>query len=1174
MKREEQQIDPASARAASLAQAAEAETVESAEQPSHARTRAGRRVKPSPLSDDPLWYKDAIIYQVHVKSFFDANNDGVGDFAGLIAKLDYIAELGVDTIWLLPFYPSPRRDDGYDIADYRNVHPDYGTLADVRRFIQGAHARGIRVVTELVINHTSDQHPWFQRARRAKSGSNYRNYYVWSDTDQKYAETRIIFIDAEPSNWTHDPVAGAYFWHRFYSHQPDLNFDNPAVLREVLSVMRFWLDMGIDGLRLDAVPYLVEREGTSNENLPETHAILKRIRATIDAEYPNRMLLAEANQWPEDVQEYFGNEDECHMAFHFPLMPRIYMAIASEDRFPITDIMKQTPELPPTCQWAIFLRNHDELTLEMVTDSERDYLWNTYAADRRARLNLGIRRRLAPLMERDRRRIELINSLLLSMPGTPVIYYGDELGMGDNIHLGDRDGVRTPMQWSSDRNGGFSRADPEQLVLPPLMGTLYGFDAVNVEAQTRDPHSLLNWTRRMLATRRSTHTFGRGGIRFLKPSNRKILAYLRELEGAPTILCVANLSRAPQAVELDLSEFAGRVPVEMTADSVFPAIGQLTYLLTFPPYGFHWFLLCKREDRPSWSQPSSEQLPEFVTLVIRAEQTGPTPENVRLLESEVLPSYLIRRRWFASKDQKLRAVRLAALTTIPDAGFAFTEIEADVGTHTERYVLPLGITWGADTTVPLFMQLALARVRRGRNIGHLTDAFALPQFAHGVLNKLRERAVIPTVQKSEIHFAPTGRFNELSDIGDMPEIRWIAAEQTNSSLVIGERAVMKLVRRVVGGVHPEAEMSRRLTEIGFANTAPLYGEVVRVDPAGVPHTLAILQGFIDNQGDAWNWAIDYLRRVIEELALASETDEPDTEKIEGYCAMTGTIGRRLGELHAALAAPCDDPAFAPEPATPEDVRGWIDGAQSMLAGAFDVLAAELAKPGGHFSEDTRAAAVGLMEMRERLVQTVESHVPLAIDALRTRVHGDFHLGQVLIAQNDAYLIDFEGEPARPLDERRMKKSPLVDVAGLLRSLSYASAAAQSTLENLPAQMADRKRTLYELFRARGEESFLAGYREAASGAPKPLVSPDAQAALLDVFLIEKAAYEVRYEAANRPAWLGLPVRGLSTLARRLIGAPADDEGRATGERGKHVIDDPGGSGGSGNDDGAASTASP
>ncbi|WP_322030230.1 maltose alpha-D-glucosyltransferase [Paraburkholderia sp. J76] len=1106
----------------------------------HHEERTQRRGKPSVLSDDPLWYKDAIIYQVHVKSFFDSNNDGVGDFPGLLAKLDYIAGLGVTAIWLLPFYPSPRRDDGYDIADYRNVHPDYGQLADVRRFIQEAHARGIRVITELVINHTSDQHPWFQRARRAKPGSNHRNYYVWSDTDQKYQGTRIIFIDSEPSNWTHDPVAGAYYWHRFYSHQPDLNFDNPSVLREVLQVMRFWLDMGIDGLRLDAVPYLVEREGTNNENLPETHNILKRIRAAIDENYPNRMLLAEANQWPEDVQEYFGNEDECHMAFHFPLMPRLYMAIASEDRFPILDIMKQTPDLLPTCQWAIFLRNHDELTLEMVTDSERDYLWNTYASDRRARLNLGIRRRLAPLMERDRRRIELINSLLLSMPGTPVIYYGDELGMGDNIHLGDRDGVRTPMQWSSDRNGGFSRADPEQLVLPPLMGSLYGYDAINVEAQSRDPHSLLNWTRRMLATRRAKQAFGRGTIRFLRPANRKILAYLREMPGEAPILCVANLSRAPQAVELDLSEFAGMSPVEMTADSVFPAIGQLPYLLTFPPYGFLWFLLSAGNQRPSWSQPISEQLPEFVTVVLREGQQGATPENVRLLESEVLPSWLSRRRWFASKDKGLRSVRLAALTTIHGAGFAFTEIEAELADGTsERYVLPIAITWGTEITTPLHIQLALSRVRRGRTVGYLTDAFSLPWFAYGVLRKLRERAAVPTVQQSTIRFEPTDRIDELN-LGETPEVRWLAAEQSNSSLVIAETLVLKIVRRLMAGVHPEAEMSRYLTKLGYANTAPLYGEVVRVDPAGVPHTLIIVQGFIDNQGNAWDWALDYLRRTVDELALAMDDDTSidqahEEEAVQGYCTVIGAIGKRLGELHAMLSRPSDDEAFSPVAATPDDVRAWIADAKTMLNEALDIVAQHTGEDEQTLDADARDLARSIIDRREALLAKLDELVPHDTKAARIRIHGDFHLGQVLISQGDAYLIDFEGEPARALEYRRAKASPLRDVAGLLRSLSYAGAAAQSTLENAPQQVVDRKRALFERFRGYAAEAFLSQYRAAVAEGPLTLVSASQEQALLDLFLIEKAAYEIRYEAANRPAWLALPVRGLAALTARVLG---------------------------------------
>src|SRR5690554_5041924 len=548
-----------------------------------------KRTKPAAFLNDPLWYKDAIIYQVHVKSFYDSNNDGIGDFPGLIEKLDYIADLGVNTIWLLPFYPSPRRDDGYDIAEYRAVHPDYGRMADARRFIAEAHRRGLRVITELVINHTSDQHPWFQRARRAKKGSKARDYYVWSDDPEKYSGTRIIFLDTENSNWTWDPVAGQYFWHRFYSHQPDLNFDNPQVMKEVLSVMRWWLDTGVDGLRLDAIPYLIEREGTNNENLPETHEVLKKIRAALDARYDDRMLLAEANQWPEDTATYFGDGDECHMAFHFPLMPRMYMGLAQEDRHPITDIVRQMPEIPDNCQWAIFLRNHDELTLEMVTEEERDYLWRTYADDKRARINLGIRRRLAPLMQNNRRKIELMNALLLSMPGTPILYYGDEIGMGDNYYLGDRDGVRTPMQWSSNGNAGFSRADPQQLYLPVVMDPTYGYQAINVEGQDRDRSSLLNWMRRIVGVRKSHPAFGRGSSTLLYPSNRKIIAYVREHEGE-RILCVANLSAAAQAVELDLAQWKGAVPVELAGRSPFPPIGDLPYLVTLSGYGFYWFL--------------------------------------------------------------------------------------------------------------------------------------------------------------------------------------------------------------------------------------------------------------------------------------------------------------------------------------------------------------------------------------------------------------------------------------------------------------------------------------------------------------------------------------------------------------------------------------------------------
>ncbi len=539
--------------------------------------------------DDPLWYKDAIFYQLHVKAFFDSTGDGMGDFAGLTSKLDYIADLGVTAIWLLPFYPSPLRDDGYDIADYYAVHPDYGSLRDFRIFVREAHRRGLRVITELVVNHTSDQHPWFVESRASRDNPK-RDWYVWSDDDSRYADVRIIFTDTEVSNWAWDAGRQQHYWHRFFSHQPDLNYDNPAVVKAVTRVMRFWLDLGVDGLRLDAVPYLVEREGTSCENLPETHVVLKQLRAAMDRRHPGRMLLAEANQWPPDVLPYFGDGDECHMAFHFPLMPRIWIALRREDRYPIVEIMEQTPAIPEGTQWAIFLRNHDELTLEMVTDEERDYMWSEYAADRRARINLGIRRRLAPLVDNSRRRLELLNSLLFSMPGTPIIYYGDEIGMGDNIYLGDRNGVRTPMQWTGDRNAGFSRADAHALYSPLVSDPVYGYSGVNVEAQERIPGSLLNWMKRLIRVRKQYPAFGRGTLAFLHPENRKVLAYVRE-HGGTTILCVANLSRFAQYVELDLSACEGRVPVELIGRVHFPRIGQLPYLLTLGPHDFYWFEL-------------------------------------------------------------------------------------------------------------------------------------------------------------------------------------------------------------------------------------------------------------------------------------------------------------------------------------------------------------------------------------------------------------------------------------------------------------------------------------------------------------------------------------------------------------------------------------------------------
>ncbi|MDH1692457.1 MULTISPECIES: maltose alpha-D-glucosyltransferase [unclassified Pseudomonas] len=1096
-----------------------------------------KRSRPAAFIDDPLWYKDAVIYQLHIKSFFDSNNDGIGDFAGLISKLDYIAELGVNTLWLLPFYPSPRRDDGYDIAEYKAVHPDYGSMADARRFIAEAHKRGLRVITELVINHTSDQHPWFQRARHAKRGSKAREFYVWSDDDQKYDGTRIIFLDTEKSNWTWDPVAGQYFWHRFYSHQPDLNFDNPQVLKAVIGVMRFWLDLGVDGLRLDAIPYLIERDGTNNENLAETHDVLKAIRAEIDANYPDRMLLAEANQWPEDTRPYFGegDGDECHMAFHFPLMPRMYMALAMEDRFPITDILRQTPEIPANCQWAIFLRNHDELTLEMVTDRERDYLWNYYAEDRRARINLGIRRRLAPLLQRDRRRIELLTSLLLSMPGTPTLYYGDELGMGDNIYLGDRDGVRTPMQWSPDRNGGFSRADPQRLVLPPIMDPLYGYQTVNVEAQSHDPHSLLNWTRRMLAVRKQQKAFGRGSLRTLTPSNRRILAYIREYTDADgnteVILCVANVSRAAQAAELELSQYADKVPVEMLGGSAFPPIGQLPFLLTLPPYAFYWFLLASRDRMPSWHIQATEGLPELTTLVLRKrmEELLQAPAS-DTLQSTILPQYLPKRRWFAGKEGPIDAVRLCYGVRFGTANTPVLLSEIEVlsdGTAT-RYQLPFGLLREEQIHTALPQQLALSRVRRTHQVGLITDAFVLEPFIHAVMQACQDGLRLPCGDsEGELRFECTEQLAGLA-LDDESEVRYLSAEQSNSSVVIGDRVVLKLIRRVNPGIHPELEMSAYLTAAGFANISPLLAWVSRVDEQHAPHLLMIAQGYLSNQGDAWGWTQNTLERAIRDQMEPTRNDaEAHTDALAELSGFAALLGQRLGEMHLLLAAPTEDPAFQPRPSDARDSERWRAQISTELTHALDLLAQHR----DTLDSDSQSLVDDLQQQRDGLAQHIDTLSKQAQGGLLMRVHGDLHLGQVLVVQGDAYLIDFEGEPARPLEERRAKHSPYKDVSGVLRSFDYAAAmilrSASAVDLSEPARQARQRVARQYLHQSR--HAFVEAYGLATAAMPHAWQHAEGERAALELFCLEKAAYEITYEAENRPSWLAVPLHGLHGL---------------------------------------------
>ncbi|HEX7968591.1 MAG TPA: maltose alpha-D-glucosyltransferase [Stellaceae bacterium] len=1091
---------------------------------------------PATLVSDPLWYKDAVIYQLHVKAFFDSTDDGIGDFQGLTRKLDYLQDLGVTALWLLPFYPSPLRDDGYDIADYRNVNPAYGSLSDFRGFVRAAHRRGLRVVTELVVNHTSDQHPWFQRARRAKPGSNWRNYYVWSDTDQKFLGTRIIFLDTEASNWAWDPMAKAYYWHRFYAHQPDLNFDNPHVVKDVINVMRYWLDMGVDGMRLDAVPYLIEREGTINENLPETHKVLKQLRAALDDRYRDRMLLAEANQWPEDVLQYFGAGDECHMAFHFPLMPRIFMAVAIEDRHPITDIMRQTPDIPENCQWAVFLRNHDELTLEMVTDRERDYLWNYYASDKRMRLNLGIRRRLAPLLENDRRRMELLNGLMFSMPGTPVMYYGDEIGMGDNIFLGDRDGVRTPMQWSPDRNAGFSRADPARLYLPPIMDPVYGYQAVNVEAQSRSPSSFLNWMKRLIAVRKARLAFGRGDQRFLYPSNRKVLAFLRS-HGEETILCVFNLSRAPQAVELDLSGFKGRVPVELFGRSVFPPIGDLPYLLTLPGHGFYWFLLDPAaEPDPGWR--GSSETPELSTLVMPDGWSGPTDRhNRRVFETEVLPVYLPNQRWFAAKGRAMASTTVVGGALLPGRGnswpLAVVEAAFRDGER-QRYFLPLAVTWeeeGSERRSALLPH-TLAQARRGRKEGAIYDAAADPDFALAVVDAMAEERQISGAT-ARIVFEHTAAFVR-AVLPQNPDVRRVGGEQSNTSILINEYAVQKLYRRLTAGIQPEIEMVRFLSEAArFPNTPPLFGDLRFIDANGEETALGVLFAYVRNQGSAWSQALNYLTRYLDEALLmaphAARPSEPPTPEATAhplYLELAGQLGQRTAELHRALCpqVPVDD-AFEPEPITADDLARWRERATSAARQTLD----HLARRRDGLPPAIQPLADRVLERREAVLECVAALLPAQVDAVKTRFHGDYHLGQVLAVQNDFSIIDFEGEPLRSIAERRQKSSPLRDAAGMLRSYAYASATAVRQMGEIQPSALPVLQERAEEWRRQVTDAFMARYRAAMAGVRSMPADPAVASRLLDFFTLEKAMYEIGYELAQRPAWVAIPLAGVLGL---------------------------------------------
>jgi maltose alpha-D-glucosyltransferase / alpha-amylase len=1125
-----------------------------------------------PLVDDPLWYKDAIIYELHVRAFADADGDGVGDFRGLTEKLDYIRDLGVTAIWLLPFYPSPLRDDGYDIADYRSIHASYGNLRDFEVFLEQAHRRDLRVIIELVLNHTSDHHAWFQRARRAPPGSREREFYVWSDTpEERYTDARIIFGDFEHSNWAYDNVAKSYYWHRFYSHQPDLNFDSPAVRRAMMQLVDYWFAKGVDGMRLDAIPYLYEREGTDCENLPETHAFLRQLRRHVDQTFPHRMLLAEANQWPEDAATYFGEGegDECHMSFHFPLMPRLFMALHMEDRFPIIDILEETPRIPSSAQWALFLRNHDELTLEMVTDEERDYMYRVYAADKQARVNLGIRRRLAPLLGNDRRSIELMYGLLLSLPGTPVLYYGDELGMGDNVYLGDRNGVRTPMQWSSDRNAGFSRATPQRLYLPLIIDPEYHYESLNVAAQAGNPNSLLWWMRRIIALRKRFVAFGRGAIEFLHPENRKVLVYLRRHD-EELLLVAANLSRFPQAVRLDLSAHAGLAPVELFGGTEFPVVGHEPYLLTLGPKAFYWFSLERATGAPA---PSQRQL-----LTLR-----PSGPWVELLDDpsrallEILPEYLAEQRWFSGKNRTIERVELDDVLAVP----RHTSVIALIEVHykeapSETYQLPLAFVTGerARELERERPRAVLARLRTGEadpaageQEGLLVDASHDHGFVRAVIEAIERRRRFKGRHGSADGLR-TRAFERVWGTRD-PEASaavvaataLATAEQTNTSIVLRERAILKIYRRLREGSNPDVELGRFLTEkAAFEHTPPVAGHVVYGDRRREPLDLAAMHGFVRNEGDAWALTVDALERFVEQRLSDETSQDPRAalpcllpsadpfalalmdlpaaalEPVEPFLDHVRQLATRTAQMHCALANNPDDPAFRPEAFTPFYRRALFQSLRNLTVKSFEALGEAL--PG--LPEALREPARAVLTLEPRIIAAFRSAMSHRIAATRIRTHGDFHLGQALHTGRDFVIIDFEGEPTRSIEERRIKRSPLRDVAGVVRSFHYAAhtvlrgrmAAAGAGAEL--ARASAWVRYWYQVVAAELVRSYLAIARS------EPFLaraSDEVVLELLRVYAAEKAIYELQYELLHRPDWVAIPIAGIAELMQAWGGEP-------------------------------------
>jgi maltose alpha-D-glucosyltransferase/alpha-amylase len=1103
--------------------------------------------KHSTDNKDAYWYKDAIIYELHVKAFCDSNGDGIGDFNGLLSKLDYLQNLGVTAIWLLPFYPSPLKDDGYDIADYYSIHPAYGNIRQFKTLLEEAHKRNLKVITELVINHTSDQHEWFQRARKSPKGSAEREFYVWTDDPHQYREVRIIFQDFETSNWTWDPLAQQYYWHRFFNHQPDLNYDNPILQKEIFKILDYWCNMGVDGFRLDAVPYLFEREGTNCENLPETHAFLKKLRKHVDEKYPGTLLLAEANMWPEDSAAYFGDGDECHMNYHFPVMPRMFMAVQMEDRYPITDIFDQTPAIPEACQWAMFLRNHDELTLEMVTDEERDYMYKVYTKDPKARINLGIRHRLAPLLDNNRKKIELLNYLLFSLPGTPVIYYGDEIGMGDNFYLGDRDGVRTPMQWSADRNAGFSTTDAYKLYLPVILDPSYHYESVNVDVQTKNTGSLLWWTKRVIAIRKKYNAFGRGSMSWLQSENPKILAFTRTHEDE-TILVIANLSRYTQPVELDLHQFEGFVPMEVFSKNKYPKVKTGTpYFFSLGPHDCQWLLL-QHETNGHASAVNERPL-----LKLREWKELTNGRTREILENEIFPDYLLKMRWFGGKARHIQSIKAIEYAFMPLKEDAIIIMLLEV-TYQEGlpdiYQLPLAFCkeHHGEKLLENHPKAVLSRITVGSTEGVLYDAVYGKAFQQELIKLMagNQRLVLPT---STISFSGNSLLKNYRKNASQSRSKILSAEQSNTSVTYDDLFFLKLYRKVDRAVNPDLELTHFLTEKARFRHIPAFVGAIQWRFEMGTVVLGMMQELVQNSGDAWTYMLHqldiYYERVIslnkktpsphEDDLISATAFEALTDDVKDVLDMTlveqiNLLGQRTGEMHLALASGSDLKEFVPEAFSLHYQRSLYAGFQSLVRSTFQNLKKNKNQiPGGMHkdAEDIQSREQDVLSVLKRIYYK-------KVDAMKIRIHGDFHLGQVLFTGKDFVMLDFEGEPARSYSERRLKRSPLRDVAGMIRSFHYAAYASLILNDKYTATDRERLQAFAEQWYRIMSGCYINAYLQTVKGSEFIPDDKNDLKMLLETYTLEKAIYELNYELNNRPDWTLIPIRGIQSVMQQQL----------------------------------------